>query len=196
MTKSERTRRYIIESTAPVFNMRGFDGTTLAALQEATGLTKGSLYGNFEDKEEIAREAFNHSMRLVRETFNERIRNKQTAKEKLVAVFECFGEYVFNPPVPGGCPLLNNAIEADDHHTSMKDAVAEEITSVINFIARLLLQGVRSREFRQDVRTKELAYLFFSSLEGALMISRVSSSDAAMKAVVKNCRSILDQISL
>ena len=57
-----------MEKTAPVFNMYGFDGATLSLLQEATGLTKGSLYGNFADKEEIAREAFGRSLRVVLRT--------------------------------------------------------------------------------------------------------------------------------
>ena len=57
MTKSERTRLFIVEKTAPLFNTKGFDGTTLSDLSEATGLTKGALYGNFADKDEIAVEA-------------------------------------------------------------------------------------------------------------------------------------------
>src|SRR5262245_13558435 len=58
MTKAQRTRLHIIEKTAPLFNMNGFDGTSLADLCRVTGLTKGALYGNFLDKEELATEAF------------------------------------------------------------------------------------------------------------------------------------------
>jgi len=53
-TKAERTSAFIIERVAPVFNKHGYIGTSMSDLTEATGLTKGALYGNFENKEALA----------------------------------------------------------------------------------------------------------------------------------------------
>jgi AcrR family transcriptional regulator len=195
MTKSEKTRQFIIEQTASVFNQNGFSGTSLTALQNATGLTKGSLYGHFKDKEAMAVAAFEYSMQKVRAEIMERMEGLVSPKEKLSALFSFFGEYVFNPPIPGGCPLLNNGVEADDHHISMKKTVSREIQKAINFIVRLLEEGKRTNEFTKDFESKEVAVVCFSAIEGAIMISRVSSSDSSMKAVVKYCSGMLDQIS-
>lgn len=196
MKKSERTRRYIIEKTAPVFNKRGFAGTSLSDIEEATGLTKGSLYGNFADKEEIALAAFQFAMNETKKAMAGMIHGKTSAKARLLAVLRFYATYVFNSPIPGGCPLLNNAVEADDHHQSLRDHVANEIKNVVAFIARLLDEGKKSGEFDTSVNSGELAMLFFTSVEGAIMVSRVSGSDRAMKIVVKNCKNILEQISL
>jgi TetR/AcrR family transcriptional repressor of nem operon len=196
MNKSERTRRFIIEKTAPVFNMYGFEGASLSLLQEVTGLTKGSLYGNFSDKEEIAREAFLYSMEKVRAFVRVRMDKQKTAKKKLAALLSFYAEYVFDPPIQGGCPLLNKAVEADDHHIFLKKAVAKEINLTVSFIAELLDQGKMQGEFKNEFRSVDLATILFASVEGALMISRVSSSDVAMKAVVKHCKNILDSISI
>lgn len=195
MKKSERTRQYIIEKTAPVFNQLGFEGTSLSVLQEVTGLTKGGLYGNFRDKEEIALEAFHYSVEKVRDAMRAELKDVKTAREKLLTLISFFARYVFEPPVPGGCPLLNHAVEADDAHTTMKEAVADRIGQVISFIANVLDEGKRKGEFRRDVKSRELAVLFFTSIEGAIMISRVSGSDSTMRIVVRNCKKILDQIS-
>src|SRR5690348_12418980 len=116
MTKAERTRQFILEKTAPLFNSRGFEGTSLADLTSSTGLTKGALYGHFQDKEEMAREAFVYSMDRVREVMQQELEGLNTYKKRLTAVLEFFAKYVFEPPIKGGCPLLNTAIEADDHH--------------------------------------------------------------------------------
>jgi TetR/AcrR family transcriptional regulator, transcriptional repressor for nem operon len=196
MNKSERTRQYIIEKTAPVFNMRGFEGTTLSILQEVTGLTKGSLYGNFSDKEEIAREAFLYSMVKVREFVAAKLISQKSAKGKLTALAKFYADYVFDPPIQGGCPLLNHAVEADDHHVSLRKTVSDEISRTISVIASLLDEGKKNGEFRKDISSKDLANVFFASIEGAIMVSRVSQSDASMKAVVKHCKSILDSISI
>lgn len=43
MNKAQRTRQFIVEKTAPIFNVKGYAGTSLADMTEATGLTKGSV---------------------------------------------------------------------------------------------------------------------------------------------------------
>ncbi len=60
MNKAERTRHFIIEKAAPIFNTKGYAGTSLSDMTEATGLTKGSIYGNFADKDEVALACFEH----------------------------------------------------------------------------------------------------------------------------------------
>jgi TetR/AcrR family transcriptional regulator, transcriptional repressor for nem operon len=195
MSKSERTRQFIIEKTAPIFNKYGFEGTSLSVLQDVTGLTKGSLYGNFNDKEEIAKEVFLYSMKKVRSFVGARLDKHKTARLKLTALLNFYSRYVFEPPIAGGCPLLNSAVEADDNHTFLKKTVQEEIERTIQFIASLLEEGKRNGEFSKDVKSMELATIFFTTIEGAIMVSRVSASDAAMKTVVKHCRSIIESIS-
>lgn len=195
MSKAERTRQYIIERTAPLFNSKGYVGTTLTDLTTATGLTKGSLYGNFNDKDEIAKEAFKFSVKKVKEMVRMELEEVATNKKKLIVLLEFYAKYVFNPPVPGGCPLLNTAIEADDHYTTMRRIVALELMETIDFIDSLLKKGVRAGEFVSGIRTREIAYTFFCSVEGALMFARVERSEEPMDIIVRHCKKILESIS-
>lgn len=195
VTKSEKTRQHIIQSTAPLFNTRGYDGTTLSDMMEATGLTKGALYGNFTDKEEIAYEAFRYSIQRVREMVRSRLENIPTFKDQLFALFDFYAGYVFDPPVTGGCPLLNTAVEADDYRLTMKKVVTEELMLTVNFIQSLLEQGVAAGEFRQDINARQLAYTFFCSIEGAIMFSRVERSREPIDLISGHCKNILNTIS-
>jgi AcrR family transcriptional regulator len=195
MGKATVTRQFIIDKTAPVFNTKGFNGTSLNDLTEATGLTKGSLYGNFYNKEEIAVAVFRHSMEKVREAAGQKMQKVSSCKDKLLALLDFYAQYVFSSPIPGGCPLMNNAVEADDQHAFMKKAVATEIKKTIDSISALLAQGKRDGEFKSSINEKEIANLFFCSVEGAIIVSRVSSSDAAMKSAVSFNRKLLKQIS-
>jgi TetR/AcrR family transcriptional regulator, transcriptional repressor for nem operon len=195
VTKSDRTKQFIIEKTAPLFNTKGFEGTSLADLQAATGLTKGSIYGNFSDKEDIASQAFQYSIRKVREMVKEKLQGVSTSKKQLIALLEFYAQYVFDPPIPGGCPLLNTAIEADDFRTSMRRVVTKELMSTTDFIAGLFADGVANGEFKKTIKPRELAYTFFCSVEGALMFARVERSKEPMDIIVKHCKKTLDQIS-
>ena len=61
MTKGEQTRREIVQKAAPLFNQKGYEGTSLSDLMKATGLQKGGIYRHFSSKEELATEAFDYS---------------------------------------------------------------------------------------------------------------------------------------
>jgi TetR/AcrR family transcriptional regulator, transcriptional repressor for nem operon len=195
VTKAERTRQFIIETTAPLFNTKGYEGTSLSDLIDVTGLTKGSLYGNFRDKEEISTEAFHYSIGKVKDMMKKELEGAMTYKKQLVALLDFYARYVFDPPIPGGCPLLNTAIEADDHHTSMRKVVTKELLSTIDFISSLIKKGIAAGEFKKNIKPHELAYTFFCSVEGALMFARVERSREPMDIIVRHCKNILEQIS-
>ena len=195
VSKAERTRQHIIEQTAPLFNKKGFDGTSLQDMMRVTHLTKGALYGNFSDKEEIADAAFRYSVKKVKSMVRARLDEVATYRGQLSALLDFYANYIFNPPVDGGCPLLNYAIEADDHRTTMRRVVAKELNATIDFIESLIEKGIKTGEFKAGTDARKLAYIFFCSVEGALMFSRVERDRAPMDIVVNHCKKILKQIS-
>jgi AcrR family transcriptional regulator len=158
-------------------------------------LTKGALYGNFPDKEALAAQAFAYATQTVRELIRDTLKPVPTFRAKLFALFDFFAGYVLAPPIPGGCPLLNTAVEADDNRVSIRPVVGNEITQVVNFMATLIRKGIRSGEFKQNTDPRELAYVFFCALEGAIMFSRVEGSSEPMDIVVNHCKDKLDQIT-
>ena len=50
----ELTRRRLVESAAELFAARGVRGTSLIAVAERAGFTRGAVHGNFSDKDELA----------------------------------------------------------------------------------------------------------------------------------------------
>jgi AcrR family transcriptional regulator len=196
LSKSARTKKYILIRTAPIFNTKGFEGTSMTDLTTSTGLTKGALYGNFYNKEDLAMEAFKYSVRKVKEFVRQRVEHEVTYKRQLRAMLDFFAEYVFYPPVRGGCPLLNTAVQVDDQLPGMRRVVVKELMSTVMFIYNLLNKGIKAGEFRKDINARELAYTIFCSIEGAIMFSRAERSEEPMKIIVKHCKKILNEISI
>ncbi|RLC27354.1 MAG: TetR/AcrR family transcriptional regulator, partial [Deltaproteobacteria bacterium] len=51
--KGVQTRRNIIEKSLQLFSVKGYFNTSINDILDATGLTKGGLYGHFRSKEDI-----------------------------------------------------------------------------------------------------------------------------------------------
>lgn len=173
MSKSIATRQLIIEKAASIFNSKGFAGTSMGDIVEATGLSKGGVYGNFNSKEEIAIAAFDHAVSYVYEQIGLRTSVIEHTLDKLKAVVYFYKEHVLNPPIAGGCPLQNTAVEADDTQPALRDRVMQAMDEWQTRIVRTLENGKQRGEVKPDTDSAAFALQFIGTLEGGLMLAQL-----------------------
>ena len=184
MTKAERTKQFIIEKSAPIFNTKGVAGTAMSDIMEATKLAKGSLYVHFESKEELSYAAVDYNLNSLAEKIMATIGKHKTAKSKLFALINFLADPL-NPPIVGGCPMLNFGMEADDTNPIIKHKVNKLILTARQVIETIAQQGITEGEFKNSWKTKEFAIKAFAMIEGGILISRMSDSTDQMKVIVK-----------
>jgi len=51
--KRQRTRAALLDAAAAVIREKGYEGTTLAEVAERAGMTRGAIYGNFKNRDEL-----------------------------------------------------------------------------------------------------------------------------------------------
>jgi TetR/AcrR family transcriptional repressor of nem operon len=190
MTKGEQTRRRIVEAAAPIFNRRGYEGSSLNDLMEATGLKKGGIYRHFSSKEELAAEAFDYTWEAAWNARLLHVDEKANGIEKLRQLIANFVDY--RSPVPGGCPILNTAIDADDGNPVLRARVAKALRSWLSRLQIIVEQAHEHGETRPGVDPKLVATLIVASLEGALMMSRLQRNDEALRRVQSHLNRYLE----
>ena len=127
-SKAERTTAYIIETVAPIFNRQGYIGTSMNDLTEATGLTKGAIYGNFENKEALALSAFEVTdSKILLEAIDEQLAAEGTALDKLFQLTKFYRNYDVFTFKMGGCPILNVGIDAKYNNHLLRAAAGETL---------------------------------------------------------------------
>jgi TetR/AcrR family transcriptional repressor of nem operon len=194
MTKAERTRQFIIEKAAPIFNQKGIAGTSMSDIMEATKLAKGGLYGNFESKEEICLESFKYLTDSLSDEIGRAIAVKSTAKEKLFALLEFYENRLFKTN-SGGCPILNFGTEVDDTNPVMKQKVNEVINRFQSRISNIINMGHESGEFPKTFDADTFAIKMFTMIEGAILISKVQNSSKHMHIVINMLKAEIEQNS-
>jgi TetR/AcrR family transcriptional repressor of nem operon len=193
--KGERTRRVILERAAPLFNTRGYFGASMSDLVRETGMEKGGIYNHFGSKEEIALASFDHAAGLMRERFDAALVGKKGALERLFAVVDVLGGLVEDPPVAGGCPVLNTAVEADDAHPALKERAREAATDWLRLIGSIVKEGVTSGELRADADPRKTASVVVAALEGALMLSKLCDDPSHMRRAVQHLKQHLASLA-
>lgn len=172
-SKANKTRKFVIERAAPIFNKQGYAGTSLSDLVVATGLTKGSIYGNFESKDEIALAAFRYNVTTLNNEMDAFLRTKKGALQKLLGLTQFYRLNWRQLFVEGGCPIQNASVEADDNLLFMRKTVQECIKQWVKDIARTISYGQKRGEFRADLDARACAYAIITQLEGGLMLAKI-----------------------
>ncbi|MBL4710763.1 MAG: TetR/AcrR family transcriptional regulator [Flavobacteriales bacterium] len=195
MIRSEKTRNFIIEKTAAIFNKKGYTGTYLSDLTEATGLSKGSIYGNFKDKNEVAVEAFKCNYQRQAGDVYSKMEQIERSDEKLLSLLNHFKtEYI---PIfkNGGCAILNTAIDADDGNESLKLEVNNALKNWRSKTEEILKEGIQKEEIKEiDVRhfTNKMIALIEGSIllaktldEPQILLQNISSLESDIKKLRK-----------
>lgn len=186
MSKGEQTRERILERSAQLFNRQGYFGASLADIMRETGLEKGGIYNHFSSKEQLALESFDYAYGLVQQRVRQALAGKFNAIERLLAIVSVFQGIIEDPPVAGGCPILNTAIEADDANEALRDRARAAMDSWRTTIHRIVNKGIERLEVRPGVDADEVASILIVTLEGAIMLSNLYKDPTHMKRAVEH----------
>ena len=189
MLKGERTRQRIIAKAAPLFNRRGYDGCSMQDISAATGLEKGSLYSHFATKEELAVAAFDHAWA---QTCSARAGNLDQASNSVDKLKLHITNFVSKPSFPGGCPMLNTVLDADDGSATLRRRAECAMRDWVGFLADITRAGQAKGEIRSTLNPEELAILIISLLEGAFVSSRLQRSRDALVLAQQHLDSYLE----
>jgi TetR/AcrR family transcriptional repressor of nem operon len=191
MRKGEHTRQEIIRKAAPIFNQKGYDGAALSDLMRATGLEKGGIYRHFSSKEELAAEAFDYAWK---ETLQARIHDLDSVADSVDRLKQLLANFVERRGIiPGGCPLLNTAIDTDDGNSVLRERARSALRGWRDYIVSIVRDGIKAGEIRPKTDAKKLAIVMISSLEGAVMAYRLERDDEQLRTVRAHLENYLER---
>ncbi|MBK5279872.1 MAG: TetR/AcrR family transcriptional regulator [Bacteroidia bacterium] len=196
MRNPEATKEAILKRSGTLFNTKGYKATSISNITDATGLTKGAIYRHFINKQELEVETLMHLSLIMFNKLRERIKEQHTAGDKLRAVFRFFESYISNPPISGGCPLMNAAVESDDAHPTLRKGAVKILNTYRDSLLTILTNGIDHKQLKPGIDKEMYATLFFASLEGAIMMSKLSGNENDIKRTVSFLERQLEEIEI
>ena len=176
MSKSDDTRQHIIKKAAPIFNKHGYQGTSMSQLTQAINMTKGAIYGNFKDKDELALAAFDYNMTRITKFVQKAVSPKLDACDKLIAFARMYLDNFDEIERQGGCPMLNTAVDSDHVHPELKKKVAHYLELWTDSITRILYKGIKNGQVSPAARPEQFASVYVSLIEGGIMMSKATGN--------------------
>ena len=194
ISKAERTRQFIIENAAPIFNAKGYAGTSMNDLITATGLTKGSIYGNFENKDEVALAAFDYNFAVIVSHIKLQIENRPQIIDKLLVYPETYRNFLHLPFLKAGCPVLNTSTEADDTHPLLRKRAVNALKLWKNSVEKHIEVGIEKKEIKASTNASEFSAILMSLIEGAVMQAKVTGNSTVLNITMDFLENIIKDL--
>jgi TetR/AcrR family transcriptional regulator, transcriptional repressor for nem operon len=152
--KGDATKLRIIEETAPLFNTKGYNATSIQDVLDTTGIKKGGLYNHFKNKDDLALAAFDHALGLLQAAHSAAQAQAHNSISRLEAIIAVTHHISQDQVIMGGCPLLNVSVEADSSHPALKERAQYATRVFRSSLKNIIVQGQESGEIPSTIQAE------------------------------------------
>ncbi|WP_412985378.1 TetR/AcrR family transcriptional regulator [Pontimicrobium sp. IMCC45349] len=181
ISKAELTKQFILETVAPIFNKNGYAATSMQDITKATGLTKGAIYGNFKNKEDLAIASFKFTVRNLMKKIATHLELSNSPIQKLFLITDFYRNYYSYSKELGGCPVLNIGVDANNQNTKLLLNVKQVIEKIQDQVATIIEKGIEAKEITNEINAMQYAKRIDTMIQGAIFMTYTLDDEFYLK---------------
>jgi AcrR family transcriptional regulator len=184
----------IVIESLKLFSLKGYCGTSINDIMEASGVSKGGFYNHYSSKEELFYEVLKKAQRFWRQRTLEGLREIDDPVVRLITFLENYRDRYLKDveSFPGGCIFITFAVELGDQIPYLADVVSQGFDGVKAMIGRFIEEGRESGELKGDVDANATAEMLFSGMLGASIRFNLDKSTDNLD---KSVGSLIDSVN-
>lgn len=189
MTSNTSKEKILLEA-ARLIHTQGIGATSISDLQEATGLTRSSLYFHFPNKHALCRQVLERAREWFRSMLDDTI-SPEKSMGGMPELFQAFLELNRENEYVGGCIFGNTALETSDSDESFAGLVEDVFDEWQEELEHALAAAQRRGEVRSDMEAGALATHIVATIEGAIMLARLKKEEEPFRACIEGLETFL-----
>jgi len=182
-TKGNKTTDKILDSTIELIFQKGIEATSISDIITKIGMSKGSLYFHFPDKQTLVSKALSRYEKSFFEFISASLQGNSPG-EKLENFLESVKRMHKSKNYSGGCIFGNTALEMADKNDSLSQKVKNVFDRWISMLSSIINDAQKTGEIRSDLNSKILAGFIVSSVEGGIMLSRLEKKGEPLSQTI------------
>lgn len=162
------TRKRIIKTAGQAFKSNGIEGTAVAEIMAAAGLSHGGFYRHFSSKEQLVAEACAAEMDHFVCAASESV---EPGAEAFIRHIEKFLSAEYRDDTVIGCPIVTMGSELARADAGTRRVVSRGYEELIDIVTKWLSSV-------DDAAARDDAMFTLSSMVGAMTMSRITDNPA------------------
>lgn len=182
----------VLDGAVGVFREHGYHATSIIDLNEATGLTAGSLYKAFGDKHGVFLAAFEHYTRRRNTRLQAQLDSRRTGRDRIEALLHFYAEASHGDEGQRGCLVVASAAELATSDGAVAKRVKAAMRRTENLLRQLLQEGRKDGSIAPTVRIPAVARCLMALLQGFRVVGKSRCARSDMLAAATEAMRLLD----
>ncbi|WP_188112653.1 TetR/AcrR family transcriptional regulator [Rhizobium tropici] len=189
-------RETVLAAARDTFWKHGYDGSSIADLTAAMGITPQSLYAAFGSKAELYRETLDQYRRMPRPEPG----NPFQDKVDTVSAFEHFltnSAKIFTAPEhPKGCMISTAVLNCAEENEPIAHHVASMRLQTLDIFTARIERGIAEGDMRPDVEARSLARFLGAIVQGMSVQARDGATTNELLALMSHAIDALNRVTI
>jgi TetR/AcrR family transcriptional regulator, transcriptional repressor for nem operon len=182
----------VLQKARDVFWEKGYNGTSMDELVQATGLSRSSIYDTFGDKHGL----YLRSLEQYRQEELRRVNNSfprnTTARKKIELFFRKNADDILQDKQRRGCFILNSTTELANMDSATKNLVGDNMDRMEELFYTWVREGQSAGNISTRFTARALARHLFSSSNGLRIAGQTRQDKKTLDDIVRLALSVLD----
>jgi TetR/AcrR family transcriptional regulator, copper-responsive repressor len=155
-----------LEIAARLFWQHGYEGTSIADLTQAMGITPPSLYAAFGSKEDLYRQALDHTIERESKGRSEALQGEMPAYDALAFYLRDVVQGITDPGKPRGCIVSTAVLQHAEENESVATTVAARREASLQALKARFQRAINEGELPADTDIDALAHFYGAVVQG------------------------------
>lgn len=175
----------VLNAAVTVFRERGFNGTSIADLRTATGLTSGSIYKAFKDKHGMFVAALDHYIKTNDAALAGYLDGARDGREKILVTLRRYADVAHGVEGRRGCMVLGGMTDMDTFDEALADRFRQALSRLEQRFARFVEEGIQDASLPAHLDAASSAQYLSCVVEGLRVLGKRGIDKREAEAIVQ-----------
>ncbi|WP_109437623.1 MULTISPECIES: TetR/AcrR family transcriptional regulator [Aquimarina] len=184
-------RNQVLQRATEVFHIKGYNGTSMQDLVDATALNRSSIYNSFGSKLSMFLEVLSYYQSSVGGQMDSRLIHAHNASDMINAIFEMYLDEILIDDDKKGCLIVNCKSEMTNQEPLINSFMEKNQDRMIAMLEDIVYNGQMEKIFNQDQTASQYALYLFSSIQGLRMTGILNKNEEDLRNLIQNLVKVL-----
>ncbi|MEO0527634.1 MAG: TetR/AcrR family transcriptional regulator [Bacteroidota bacterium] len=180
----EFDKEQVLQQATNVFWAKGYNGTSMQDLVDATGLNRSSIYNSFGSKLELYRSTLKHYQKKSNILFQKALLKATNPLEAIQRIFEGFMPEMLQDREQKGCFSMNCKAEMGNQDANIKNWLLNTQEQTLSAFQNLIHDGQEKGVINKKQSSEEYAYYVFNAFQGFRMTGILVKDQRILQRII------------
>lgn len=178
-----------LEAAMFLFWEKGYEATSMQALEKSMGLKRTSIYNAFGNKRSLFQQTLHRYLSTILSQFLSVLSEAPTARQAMQQVLDEVLHLHFNKDHPGGCLVILSLLENQQHDEKTNEMLDSALKQLNEAIIKRLEQGIEDAELNRDFACRAVGDQVTALITGIIVMAKANFQKSELEKIIKNFQS-------